>query len=130
MNYWLMKSEPGDYSIDDLKRDKKIPWDGVRNYQARNFMRDEMEIGDQVIFYHSNANPPHIAGFAQVASKSYPDATQFDKKSKYYDAKSTKENPRWMLVDISYVNTCKQILSLSDIKADSKLDGIRVAQKG
>lgn len=130
MNYWLMKSEPNAYSIDDLKRDKKTHWDSVRNYQARNFMRDDMKVGDKVLFYHSNANPPHVAGFAKVSSKPYADPTQFDTKSKYFDEKSIKENPRWMLVDISYVKKCKEPLVLADIKINPKLSSMMVAQKG
>jgi len=130
MNYWLMKSEPSCYSIDDLKKDKKTHWDSIRNYQARNFMRDDMKVGDRVLFYHSNANPPHVAGFAKVASKPYPDPTQFDKKSEYFDPKSTTENPRWMLVDISYTKKCKEPLNLADIKINPKLSGMVVAQRG
>ena len=130
MNYWLIKSEADVYSIDDLKRDKKTPWDGVRNYQARNFMRDKMEIGDKVIFYHSNDKPPHIAGFAKVASKPYPDETQFDKKSHYFDPKSSRENPRWFLVDMAFVQKCKKAISLETLKKDKNLLGMPLLQKG
>lgn len=130
MKYWLMKSEPDCYSIDDLKKDKKTHWDGVRNYQARNFMRDEMRIGDSVLFYHSNTTPPHIAGIAKVASKPYPDPTQFDINSEYFDPKSTQEKPRWVLVDIAFVKKAKNILPLDEIKSDPKLSGMLVAKRG
>jgi len=130
MNHYLFKSEPSDYSIDDLKKDKQAMWDGIRNYQARNFMRDDMRVGDQILFYHSNHKPPHIAGLAKVASEPYPDPTQFDKNSKYYDPKSTPENPRWMLVDVAFVKKAKRILTLAEVKADPILEGIKLAQKG
>ena len=128
--YWLMKSEPNTYSIDDLKKDKKTCWEGVRNYQARNFMRDKMKVGDLVLFYHSNAEPPGIAGIAKIASKTYPDPFQFDKKSKYFDEKSKKENPRWWLVDISFVKKFSKLLSLAEIKTHPKLKTMYVAKKG
>ena len=130
MNHWLMKSEPECYSIDDLKKDNVEPWDGIRNYQARNFMRDDMMVGDKVLFYHSNCKPPHIAGLAEVASTPYPDPTQFDKKSQYFDPKSTKENPRWMLVDVKFIAKAKEILPLTVIKNDPDLAGMLVVQKG
>lgn len=130
MNYWLMKSEPDCYSIDDLQKDGTEPWDGIRNYQARNFMRDDMRAGDKVLFYHSNTNPPHIAGIAEIASEPYPDPTQFDKKSQYYDAKATKENPRWMLVDVKFVSKAKNILSLHAIKNDPDFNAMMLVQKG
>src|SRR5215475_8074897 len=100
MAYWLMKSEPDEVSIDDLVRLKRVPWTGVRNYQARNFMRDQMQVGDGVLFYHSSCPVP---GVAEVCSSAYPDETQFDKKSKYFDAKSTRESPRWLHVDVKLV---------------------------
>ncbi|OHB25776.1 MAG: EVE domain-containing protein [Parcubacteria group bacterium RIFOXYD2_FULL_52_8] len=130
MNHWLMKTDVGDYSIDDLKRDKKTAWVGVRNYQARNYMRDQMQVGDLIFFYHSIADPSGIAGVAKVASKPYPDPTQFDKKSKYYDPKATKEKPIWFLVDIAFVKKFKRFVSLEEIKVNPKLAGIMVAQKG
>src|SRR6476469_6037074 len=105
--HWLMKSEPGDFSIDDLERIGTEPWTGVRNYQARNFMRD-MQVGDGVLFYHSNTDVPGIYGIAEVATVAYPDPTQFVKKSKYFDEKSTREHPRWYLVDVRYVRTLKR----------------------
>ena len=113
--YWLMKSEPGDFSIDDLARVKVEPWTGVRNYQARNFMR-QMQPGDGVLFYHSNSEVPGIYGIAEVASLPYPDKTQFDRKSKYCDEKATPEQPRWELVDVGYVRTLKRPLSLTEIR--------------
>lgn len=105
MQYWLMKSEPDEASIDDLANapQRSLPWTGVRNYQARNFMRDTMKIGDGVLFYHSSCPEPGIAGLAEVSSTPYPDPTQFDPKSPYYDPKSTREAPRWLLVDVRYV---------------------------
>jgi len=113
-----MKSEPDAFGLEDLKsRPKQTePWDGVRNYQARNFMRDQMEKGDQVFFYHSNCKVPGIVGIAKVASTSYPDPTQFDPDSKYYDPKSDPDDPRWMLVDVKFVRELKRVLSLAEIK--------------
>jgi len=131
MAYWLIKSEPDTFSIDDLKKKKKEPWDGVRNYQARNFMRDDMRIGDQMFFYHSNAKPPGIAGIAAVASKPYPDASQFDPQSKYYDPDSDPDSPRWELVDVKFVRKLKRFISLDELKqhADA-LDGLLLLRKG
>lgn len=127
-----MKSEPDVFSFDDLKsRPKQTePWDGVRNYQARNFMRDEMQVGDLILFYHSNTNPPGVAGIAEVASKPYPDPTAFDKKSKYYDAKSDPENPRWILVDVKYHADLETMVSLEQMKGMSELAEMRVLQRG
>ncbi|MGO1542276.1 MAG: EVE domain-containing protein [Luteimonas sp.] len=121
--YWLMKSEPDDFSIDDLERVGTEPWTGVRNYQARNFMRDSMQVGDQVFFYHSNTKVPGIYGIAQVASTPYPDPTQFEKKSKYFDPKSTREEPRWMLVDVGFVRKLEQPVSLATIRTRSEALG-------
>jgi predicted RNA-binding protein with PUA-like domain len=128
--YWLMKSEPEDFSIDDLKKVKSGPWDGVRNYQARNFMRDDMKKGDQVLFYHSNAKPPGIVGIAEVCKEGYPDMTAFDKKSKYFDAKSDPEDPRWIHVAVKYVKHFKSMISLDDLKNEKKLESMSVIQKG
>ena len=114
--YWLMKSEPDAFSIDDLQRVGTEPWDGVRNYQARNFMRDGMKVGDGVLFYHSNTKVPGIAGTATVASTAHPDETQFDPDSKYYDPKATREEPRWQLVDISFERKLDRIIPLEEIK--------------
>lgn len=132
MNYWLMKSEPDVFSFEDLKSrpNQTEPWDGVRNYQARNFMRDEMRVGDQILFYHSNTNPPGVAGVARVASKPYPDPTAFDKKSKYFDPKSDPENPRWMLVDVAYKSDLKRLVSLEEMKSMPELEEMRVMQRG
>jgi predicted RNA-binding protein with PUA-like domain len=130
MNYWLMKSEPDTFSIDDLKRKKREAWDGVRNYQARNFMRDGMRVGDGVFFYHSNCAEPGIAGLAEVASDAYPDPSQFDPKSKYFDAGSSRYNPRWMLVDVKYVKKLKRVITLDELKNHPKLTGMALLRKG
>ena len=130
MNYWLMKSEPDVYSIDDLARDGKTMWDGVRNYQARNFMRDQMKAGDFVFFYYSNAEPSGIAGIAKVAGKPYADPTAFDKKDVHFDSKSKKENPTWFLVDIAFVEKFKNFLSLEELKNIKGLEGMPLLQKG
>lgn len=125
-----MKSEEEEYSIDDLKRDKKVAWFGVRNYQARNYMRDKMKKGDLVFFYHSNGKPSGIVGVGKVASLPYPDVTQFDTKSAYYYPRATKENPVWMLVDIAYVKKYKRILSINEMRAINKLTNMIILQKG
>lgn len=132
MNYWLMKSEPDVFSFEDLKaRPKQIePWDGVRNYQARNFMRDEMKVGDLILFYHSNTKPPGVAGIAKVASQPYADPTAFDPESKYHDPKSDPENPRWVLVDVSYEADLKRLVPLDEMKAMPELSEMRVLQRG
>ena len=129
-SYWLMKSEPGTYSIDDLKKDKKTEWDGVRNYQARNFMRDQMKKGDSVLFYHSSCDPPGVAGLAEVSVEAHPDVTQFNAKSKYYDPKSNKDDPRWWLVDIKYVKKFPDVLPLELIKGNPKLGDMKLVQRG
>ena len=115
--YWLMKSEPEDFSIDDLQRVGTEPWTGVRNYQARNFMRDGMRVGDGVLFYHSNCAVPGIYGVAEVASAPYPDPTQFDAASKYFDPKASVEQPRWMLVDVGFVRRFDAPVALDAIRA-------------
>ncbi len=127
-----MKSEPDVFSFSDLKsRPKKTePWNGVRNYQARNFMRDEMKVGDLILFYHSSCEIPGVAGIARVSSTPYPDATQFDKKSEYYDAKATSENPRWILIDVSYERDLKNHVSLDEIRKHPELSPMRLLQKG
>lgn len=130
MHHFLLKSEPDTYSIDDLKKDKKTPWSGVRNYQARNIMRDQMKLGDLVLFYHSSCSPPHVAGLGKVASHPYPDPSQFDSESDYFDPKSTPEAPRWILVDIAFVKKAKTILTLEKIKKDPKLKNMLVTKKG
>ena len=131
MNYWLMKSEPDEVSIDDALAapGATVPWTGVRNYQARNFMRDAMRIGDGVLFYHSSCAEPGIVGIARVASKAYPDPTQFDKKSKYYDAKSKKEEPRWMLVDVQVTKKIP-VISLAQLRERPELADMIVLKRG
>ncbi|MBB1088330.1 EVE domain-containing protein [Lysobacter sp. SG-8] len=114
--FWLMKSEPDAFSIDDLERVGTEPWNGVRNYQARNFMRDGMKVGDGILFYHSNCKVPGIVGTATVASNAYPDETQFDRRSDYYDPKSTREAPRWQLVDVAFERKLPRTISLDEIK--------------
>lgn len=120
-NYWLMKSEPDAYSIDDLERDGVEPWDGIRNYEARNFMKDEMEIGDGILFYHSNVRPPVIVGAMQVNSEPYPDPTQFDPDSKYFDEKSNEEDPTWVLVDVKFVQKFGNPVTRDAIKEEPAL---------
>lgn len=129
MNYWLMKSEPDVFSILDLKRLKKSGWDGVRNYQARNYMRDDMRIGDLVLFYHSNAVPPGIAGIARVSRESHPDPSQFDKKSEYFDSKAAKEKPIWYMVELEYVEDFP-LLPLELLKSEKALAQMPLVQKG
>ena len=128
--YWLMKSEPDTYSIERFKKEKKTLWDGIRNYQARNFMMKEMSVGDEFLFYHSNAKPPGIIGLGKISKAATPDPTQFDKKSKYYDEKSTKENPRWHCVECKYVKTFKELIPLNDLKNFKPLKDMMVIQKG
>lgn len=127
-----MKSEPDVFSFDDLKkRPKKTePWNGVRNYQARNFMRDEMKVGDHILFYHSSCEVPGVYGIAKVGSKPYPDSTQFDSKSEYYDPKSTQENPRWFLVDVTYEMDLEHHVALEELKKHKKLEEMRLLQRG
>lgn len=115
--YWLMKSEPDAFSIDDLERVGTEPWNGVRNYQARNFMRDGMQVGDGVLFYHSNTKPPGIVGTATVASPAYPDETQFDPRSDYHDPKASREEPRWFLVDVAFERKLSRTITLDEIKS-------------
>lgn len=130
MANWLIKSEPDAYSIDDLCRDGSEPWDGIRNYQARNMMRDDMRISDRVFFYHSNCEKPGIVGIAQVTSQAYPDPTQFDRKSKYYDPKSSEHEPRWYLVDIGIVRKLKRSITLAELREHPGLDGLILTRKG
>jgi predicted RNA-binding protein with PUA-like domain len=130
VNYWLMKSEPEAFSIDDLKRKRREAWDGVRNYQARNFMRDGMRPGDQVFFYHSNCATPGIVGIAEVATDAYPDPSQFDPDSKYFDPGSSRDQPRWMLVDVKFVKKLKRTISLDELKGDTALAEMPLLRKG
>ena len=130
MKYWLMKSEPDVFSIDDLKRVRVEPWDGIRNYQARNFMRDGMRIGDQAFFYHSNCDEPGIVGIMKVASKPYPDHTQFEPDSRYHDPKSDPDNPRWILVDVRFVRKLKRTVTLAEMRREPELEGMRLLMRG
>jgi predicted RNA-binding protein with PUA-like domain len=130
MNYWLMKSEPSVYSIDDLARDGRTPWTGVRNYQARNFMRDAMRPGDRVFFYHSSAEPAGIAGLARIAGAPYPDPTQFDRKSEYFDPRATQAAPIWYLVDVEFEKKLRSILPLAEIRAEPTLSGLLLLKRG
>ena len=125
-----MKSEPDAFSIDDLKRRKQEPWDGVRNYQARNFMRDGMRPGDQVFFYHSNCAEPGVVGIAKVATDAYPDPSQFDPKSKYFDPASSRAEPRWMLVDVAFVRKLKRTITLKELQALPELADMALVRKG
>ena len=131
MNYWLMKSEPGECSVDDAlaANNSSVPWVGVRNYQARNFMREAMQVGDGELFYHSSCAEPGIAGIARVASTPYPDATQFDPKSPYYDAKSKPAEPRWILVDVQVIKKTRN-LTLPELRATPALAELLVLKKG
>ncbi|SHJ85424.1 Predicted RNA-binding protein, contains PUA-like domain [Malonomonas rubra DSM 5091] len=132
MNYWLMKSEPNAFSIDDLQAMPKQTehWDGVRNYQARNMMRDEMKVGDQVFFYHSNCETPGIVGLMEVVRESYPDHTAFDPQSKYFDPKSSPDKPRWFMVDIKYIRHTNRVISLSELKEHEPLENMPLVRKG
>jgi predicted RNA-binding protein with PUA-like domain len=127
-----MKSEPDVFSFQDLKKRPKQtePWNGVRNYQARNFMKNEMQVGDLIFFYHSSCEIPGIAGIAKVSSQAYLDHTQFDKKSEYYDPKATAENPRWFLVDVAFHEDLKRFISLEELKGVKKLANMRLLQRG
>jgi predicted RNA-binding protein with PUA-like domain len=131
MRYWLMKSEPSDVSIDDLAKmpNKTVAWYGVRNYQARNFMRDQMKVGDKVLFYHSSCDEPGIAGLAVVSKQAYPDETQFDTKSNYFDPKATRESPRWMNVDVKFVRKTR-LVSIKELREHPALANLRILQKG
>ena len=127
---WLIKSEPDVYSIADLERDGRTGWEGVRNYQARNTMRDDMKTGDLVLFYHSNADPPGVAGIARVDGDPAPDPTQFDKKSEYFDAGSKKDDPRWIMAHVAFVERFASVLPLETLKTDAPLTGMPLLQKG
>ena len=129
MRYWLIKSEPSTYGIEHMARDKKTSWSGVRNYQARNFMRDQMQVGDGVLFYHSSCEEPGIAGIAEVASPAYPDKSQFDKKSDYYDPASKKDAPRWVNVDVRALKKTR-LVPLSELRTHKPLAKMRLLQPG
>lgn len=130
--HWLMKSEPGEFSIDDLcaRPSRTEPWDGVRNYQARNMMRDEMKPGDEAFFYHSACEEPGIVGIVKIASEAYPDPTAFDAKDKHYDPKSTRDDPRWFLVDVEFVRKLGRTISLSELKEHDALTEMPLVKRG
>ena len=130
--FWLIKSEPSEFSIEDLEKSENqtTHWDGVRNYQARNFIRDEIKIGDKVLFYHSNAEPNAVVGICEVVKEAYPDHTQFDPKHEHFDPKSAKKNPNWFMVDIKLDKKFKKQVALEDIKANPKLAKMRLVQRG
>ncbi len=130
--YWLVKSEPDCYSIDDLVRERNQTtcWDGVRNYQARNLMRDEMKEGDMVLFYHSSTSPPGVAGIARVVRESYPDHTALDRKSDHFDEKATRDEPRWFMVDIQLVSKFDRLIPLDEMKKVKTLEGMVLLQRG
>ena len=131
MRHWLMKTEPEDFSIDDLEKRGSEPWSGVRNYQARNFMRDGMKVGDKVLVYHSSCEVPGVYGIGRVASEPYPDPTQFDRRSKYYDAESTRAQPRWLLVDVAFERRLKKPVTLEAIKRHAdELEGLVLLRRG
>ena len=128
--YWLMKSEPDVFSIDHLARDSVTPWEGVRNYQARNLLRDEIHVGDGVLFYHSSTQPPGVAGLAEVVHESYPDRTAFDPASPYFDPKSTPDAPRWFVVDVQFVERFPAVVPLAVLQKTPGLEDMRVTKKG
>lgn len=132
MRYWLMKSEPSEFSIDDLQQrpQQTEPWDGVRNYQARNFMRDAMRVGDQAFFYHSNCKTPGIVGIMEIVREGYPDHTAFDPDSNHFDPKSSPEKPRWMMVEVKYVRHTERVISLAQLKEHDELAGMQLLKKG
>ncbi|RRQ23777.1 EVE domain-containing protein [Guyparkeria sp. SCN-R1] len=130
MAYWLMKSEPDAFSIDDLKRVGTEPWDGIRNYQVRNMIRDEMQPGDRAFFYHSNTKVPGIVGIMEIVSEARPDHTAFDPDEKYYDPKSDPDKPRWLLVDVKYVRHTKRVIPLTELKADPALEEMPLVRRG
>jgi predicted RNA-binding protein with PUA-like domain len=130
MRYWLMKSEPDAYSIDDLKRDKTGRWDGVRNYQVRNMMRDDMHKGEKAFFYHSSCKEPGIAGIMTISRNAYPDPSAWDQSSKYYDPKSSEANPRWLMVDVTYERKFPRIISLRELKQHEQLTNMLILRPG
>ncbi len=130
MQYWLMKSEPDVFSIDDLAQKKATLWDGVRNYQARNFMMNSMKLGDVVLFYHSNAEPPGIAGLAKISRLAQPDPSQFHKKSEYYEPAATEQKPRWFCVEVAFVKKFKNLISLEELRTTKALQSMLVIKKG
>lgn len=129
MNFWLLKSEPDTYSIDDLARDGETCWNGVRNYQARNIMRDDMQVGDRALFYHSNATPPSVAGVVEVVRAGYPDHTAQDPDDPYHDPKASPEDPRWFMVDVRFVEKLPRLIPLAELKAEQALEDMLVTGK-
>ena len=129
MRYWLMKSEPSEFSIDDLARDGSVAWFGVRNYQARNFMRDQMRVGDGVLFYHSTCAEPGIAGLAEVSKPAYPDETQFEAGGKYFDPKASRDNPRWFNVEVEFKQKTR-LLPIGELRGYPELATMRILAKG
>ena len=132
MRHWLFKSEPETFSIDHLQKKprKTEHWDGVRNYQVRNMLRDDIKVGDQAFFYHSNCTPPGIAGIVEIVKAGYPDFTAFDPESKYYDPKSNHENPRWFMVDVRFIEKFKRLISLDELKNNPRLENMLVTRRG
>lgn len=130
MKLWLIKSEPDVFSIQDLARERTTTWEGVRNYTARNFMRDGMRVGDLCLYYHSNADPSGVAGIARVSREAYPDPTQFDRKSQYFDEGAKKDEPRWLMVEVEHVETLPRFVPLEDLKKEKSLASMLVVQKG
>ncbi|MBI3773433.1 MAG: EVE domain-containing protein [Gammaproteobacteria bacterium] len=132
MRYWLMKSEPDAFGIDDLasRPNQTEHWDGVRNYQARNMMRDEMRVGDQIFFYHSNCETPGIAGIARIVNAAYPDFSAWNPESKYFDPKSTPDHPRWFMVDVQLVRKLKRIISLNELKNHPAIEEMLLLRRG
>ena len=129
MRYWLFKSEPSTYSIDDLARDRATAWTGVRNYQARNFMRDAMRVGDRGIFYHSSCDEPGVVGIVAVSRAAYPDETQFDRKSRYYDPAATADAPRWLNVDVKFVRKTRTV-GIAELRAQKALRDMQILRRG
>jgi predicted RNA-binding protein with PUA-like domain len=132
VNYWLFKSEPHEFSFDDLLKrpDRREPWTGVRNYQARNFIRDGMRVGDKVLFYHSSTSLPAVVGISEIISKPYPDPLQFDERSPYFDKGSPTNNPRWLAIDVRAVKKLKNVVTLEQIKREPELQKMRLVQRG
>ena len=130
MQYWLMKSEPDTYSIDDLQSFGVDHWDGIRNYQVRNFFRDQMQVGEQAFFYHSNCKEPGIVGTMEIVSKAYPDHTAFDPSEKYFDSKSDPENPRWLMVDVHYIRHLNRMITLGELRQQKQIADMKLLQRG
>ena len=130
MNYWLMKNEPEAFSIDDLERVKVEPWDGIRNYQVRNFMRDQMAVGDLAFFYHSSCKVPGVVGAMEIVSEAYPDHTAWDPKEHYYDPKSDPENPTWLMVDVKFREKFSEPITLAELRKHRALEDMMILRRG